>query len=50
MTFERLVSALGWMALEFVEKLGGDVRLFSESGDTGIQVRFPMSPAKESAP
>jgi signal transduction histidine kinase len=32
-----------------VEELGGDIRVFSEPGDTRFVVRLPISPTKESA-
>jgi hypothetical protein len=50
MDFERVVSALGCVALGIVEKLGGAIRDFSEPGDARIQVSVPMRPANESAP
>ena len=50
MDFDRVVTALGCVALGIVEKLGGAVRVFSEPRDTRIQVRFPITLANESSP
>jgi hypothetical protein len=50
MAFERVASALGWVALGIVEKLSGDVRAFSESHDKRFQVSLTMSRASESSP
>jgi hypothetical protein len=50
MDFDRVVTALGRVALGIVEKLGGAIRVFSEPRDTRFQVRFLISPAKESPP
>jgi len=50
MAFERVASALGWVALEIVEKLSGDVRVFYESHDKRFQVSLTMSRANESSP
>jgi hypothetical protein len=47
---ERVVSALGCVALGIVEKRGGAIRVFSEPRDTRIQVPLPMIAAKESSP
>jgi signal transduction histidine kinase len=33
-----------------VEELGGEIRVFSEPGDTRFQVRLPISPTDERAP
>jgi signal transduction histidine kinase len=38
------------VSLRILEKLGGDIRVFSEPDDTRFQVRLPISPTYESAP
>ncbi len=43
-------TGLGFdVSYRIVEVLGGEIRVFSEPGDTRFQVRLPISPTKESS-
>jgi signal transduction histidine kinase len=46
MDIERVVSALGCVALGIVEKLGGAIRVFSEPRATRFQIPLPIITAK----
>jgi hypothetical protein len=50
MDIERVVSALGCVALGIVEKLGRAICVFSEPRATRFQIPLPIIAAKSSSP